>query len=104
MPQLSWHDYLMILSFLAAIAGLALLIFDNQKHEDDLEVTDRVLLMMSFTYWLVYCLSAGIQKCILPEWELALMSVKITGVISYLLTSTCVLSLPLHRVATRQPE
>jgi len=104
MPNLSWHNELMILSAIAAIAGLGLLFSDRQACKDDLEVTDRVLLMMSFTYWLVYCAAVGAQKLILPEWEMALLGVKFTGVIAYLLTATSVMSLPLHRVSIRQPE
>lgn len=104
MPQLSWHDYLTILSFFASIGGLALLFSGNPAAESDWEITDRVLLLMIFTYWLVYCVSAGIQPLILPQWEVLLWSVKLTGVLAYLLTAACVLSLPLHRVSTRQSE
>lgn len=94
----------MILSLVASIAGLALLIQDKSVQEDDLEIADRMLLMMSFAYWLVYCLAFYAQKVILPEWETLLLGVRLTGVLAYLLTFTCVLSLPLHRVSTRQPE
>lgn len=104
MPHLSWHDYLMVLSFFASIAGLILLLKDATLNEDEVEITDRVLFIMSFTYWLVYCVAFAAQKLILPEWEILSLSVKITAVLSYLLTCTCILSLPLHRVATRQPE
>lgn len=104
MPQLSWHDYLMAFSFFAAIAGIGLLFNSSQASESDWEITDRVLMLMTFTYWLVYCVAAGLQRLILPEWEMLLWSVKLTGVLSYLLTAACVLSLPLHRVSVRQPE
>ncbi len=104
MPHLLWHDYLMILSFFAAIAGLVLLFNGNPAYESDWEITNRVLMMMTFTYWLVYCVAVGLQKCILPQWEVLLWSVRLTGVLAYLLTAACVLSLPLHRVSTRQSE
>jgi sensor domain CHASE-containing protein len=104
MPHASWHIYLMILSVFAAIAGLALLLDKNHPFKDDAEGTERVLLMMSFTYWLVHCLAIGAQRLILPEWETLMLSVKLTGLLAYLLTFACVLSLPLHKVAVRQME
>lgn len=104
MATFSWHDYLMLLSFVAAIVGLAFLLWEKTAEETDAEVADRVLFMMSFAYWLVYCLSATALKFIQPEWETLLLSVKLTGVLSYLLTATCVLSLPLHRVSIQQTE
>lgn len=102
--MISWHDDLMILSFFASIAGLVLLFQDEQSSMDELELVDRMLFKMSFTYWLVFCVAFGVQKLILPEWETVLLTVKLTGVLSYLLTFTCILSLPLHRVSVRQPE
>ncbi len=104
MPSLHWQDYLLILSFFAAIAGILLLFDGNQANDTEAEVTDRILLLMSFTYWLVHCLAIAAEKMITPELEMLTMSVKLTGVISYLLTFTCVLSLPLHRVSIRQTE
>ena len=104
MPHLSWHDSLAILSFVASIAGIALLFNGSQTYESDWEITDRVLMLMTFTYWMVYCASTGLQHFILPQWNLLLWSVKLTGVLAYLLTAACVLSLPLHRVSIRQPE
>lgn len=104
MPHLSWHDYLMTFSFFAAIAGIALLFSTNQAYESDWEITDRVLMLMTFTYWLVYCVAVGLQHLILPQWEVLLWSVKLTAILAYLLTAACVLSLPLHRVSIRQPE
>ena len=104
MATFSWHDYLMMLSFVSAIAGLALLLLEKAGSETDAEVADRVLLMMTFAYWLVYCASAVALRLVQPEWETVLLSVKLTGVLSYLLTATCVLSLPLHRVSVQQTE
>lgn len=104
MPHCSWHDYLLILSFFASIAGLALLLTDKESQPTEVAAVDRMLFLMAFTYWLVFCVAFGAQKVIHPEWETLLLSVKFTGVIAYLLTATCVLSLPLHRVSVRQPE
>ena len=104
MDTFSWHDYLMMLSFLSAIAGLVWLLLEKAVGETDAEVADRVLFMMSFAYWLVYCVASVALKFLQPEWETAILSVKLTGVLSYLLTATCILSLPLHRVSMRQTK
>ncbi|UBF25465.1 hypothetical protein K9N68_28390 [Kovacikia minuta CCNUW1] len=102
MPHASWHIYLMFFSALAAIAGLTLLL--DKNHPKDAEGTERVLLLMIFTYWLVHCSAIGAQKLIPTEWETLLLSVKLTGLIAYLLTFACVISLPLHKVSVRQME
>ncbi len=96
---------LTVLSWLAAIAGLVLLNpFNIKKSNPDFDATERVLMMMVFAYWLVYGAAKAVQPMLLPEWEVAMLSVKLTGVLAYLLTFTCVLSLPLHRVSSRQTE
>jgi hypothetical protein len=104
MPHVSWQVALLILSFFSAIGGLLLLVTDKEPDTNDPEGTHRTLLMMSFAYWLVHCVAVGLQKLILPEWEMLLTSVRLTGVLSYLLTFACILSLPLHRVSIRQTE
>jgi Fe2+ transport system protein B len=105
MQYFSWHDYLVVFSSIAAIAGLALAI--TGKSEDPLTATDRTLFLMIFTYWLVYCVATISQKLIHLEWEWEwmLFSIRLTGLIAYLLTFTCIVSLPLHRYAVhRQTE
>lgn len=97
------HEFVVCLSFLACIAGL-LLLWDTKQQKDNLEVTEKILLRMSFSYWLVYCLAFGLEKLILPDWETALMSVKITIALSYFLTFSCVVSLPLHKFSVRRVE
>lgn len=112
MPHISWHDALLVFSFFAAIAGLLLALSDKTTESNTPEETDRALTLMIFAYWLVHCVAIGVQKLIIPEgdalltpeWETALTSVRLTAVLSYLLTFACVLSLPLHRVSVRQPE
>lgn len=104
MASLNWHDYLVFASFWAAIAGLILLSHKNQTQPEDGEATERVLLMMSFTYWIVYCVAIGIQKFRLPDWDILLMSLQITAILAYFLTFCCVLILPLHRLASRYVE
>jgi hypothetical protein len=105
MQQLSWHDYLTVFSFFAAIAGLILAKTAPKSEEDAVEATDRCLFLMIFTYWSVYCVAAVGQDLLHSEWELALFSMRATALLSYFLTFTCIISLPLHRLAAgRQIE
>jgi hypothetical protein len=97
------HDFLVPVSFVACLLGLWLLWSDKQ-HKNDLEETETILFRMSFCYWLVYCVAFGIQKVVLPEWETVQMSLKLTTALSYFLTFSCILSLPLHKFAVRQVE
>jgi hypothetical protein len=102
--NLGWHDYLVLISFAACIAGLLLLYNGKQTQVDDLEETEHSLFSMSFSYWMVYCVAASIQKLCLPEWDIVLLSLKLTAAFSYFLTFSCVLSLPLTRLAVRHVE
>lgn len=104
MLNFSWHDYLLMLSFIASIAGVSLLMIDKSTAKDEVEAADNMLLLMAFVYWVVYCSANGLQRVISPDWEVFLLSVKLTGVISYLLTASCVLSLPLNRLSIKQAE
>ncbi|MCG6134879.1 MAG: hypothetical protein MET45_09465 [Nostoc sp. LLA-1] len=97
------HEFVVAVSFVACIAGL-LLLWDRKQPKDNLEETEKILFRMSFSYWLVYCVAFGVEKMILPDWETLLMSVKITTALSYFLTFSCILSLPLHKFAVRRIE
>jgi hypothetical protein len=113
MVELNWHDNLVIVSFVAAIAGL-LLLGDNGTSgpaDDSLRdsfaartLSEEILIKMSFTYWIVYCISVFGLKLHLPEDSWLLLSLKLTTVLSYLLTASSILSLPLQRMAVRQVE
>ncbi|MBD0311532.1 MAG: hypothetical protein ICV86_01175 [Microcoleus sp. T3-bin5] len=113
MVELNWHDYLVMVSFVASIAGLVLL-GDNrnsQSTDDSLgdsfasrTLSEEILIKMSFTYWIVYCISVFGLKLHLPEDSWLLLSLKLTTVLSYLLTASSILSLPLQRMAVRQVE
>lgn len=98
-----WHNYLFLVSFIACIAGLCLLAADQQALLEEATTeaarTEYLLIRMSFTYWIVYCVAIAAQHITLPTWEVWLMSLKLTAVISYLLTFTCILTVPLHRFA-----
>ena len=102
--NLIWHDYLVLISFAACVTGMFLLSDDNQTQADDLEETEQTLFKMSFAYWMVYCVAFGIQKIALPDWEILLLSLKLTAALSYFLTFSCIVCLPLHRFAVRQVE
>lgn len=104
MPTLNWHDYLVLISLFASIAGLFLLSDDKQAQEDELESAEQTLLRMTFGYWMAYCISFSLLKVGLPEWSNLIISLKLTAIFSYFLTFTCILSLPLHRMSVRQVE
>ncbi|MBD2203603.1 hypothetical protein H6G33_23160 [Calothrix sp. FACHB-1219] len=99
------HEFVVAVSFVACIVGL-LLLWDSkqQTQKNELEETEEILLRMSFSYWLVYCVAFGIEKVMLPSWEPMLMTLKITTALSYFLTFSCILSLPLNRFAVHQVE
>ncbi len=97
------HEFVVGVSFVACIVGLALL-WDDKQSKDDLEATEQILFRMSFSYWLVYCVAFAIEKMILPDWENLVMTLKITTALSYFLTFSCILSLPLHKFAVHQVE
>jgi hypothetical protein len=105
MVELNWHDYLVMVSFVASIAGLVLL-SDNRNSQptDDRTLSEEILIKMSFTYWTVYCISVFGLKLHLPEDSWLLLSLKLTTVLSYLLTASSILSLPLQRMAVRRVE
>lgn len=105
MVELNWHDYIVIISFVAAIAGL-LLLGDNRNSEaaDNRTLSEEILIKMSFTYWIVYCISVFALKLHLPQDNWLWHSLKLTTVLSYLLTASSILSLPLQRMAVRRVE
>lgn len=102
--NLGWHELLTIASFFACIIGLLLLVDTKQDQVSELEESEQILFRMSFAYWMVYCISVGMQKIGLPDWEVMVMSVKITAALSYFLTFACVLCLPLHRLSVKQVQ
>ncbi|HTL89437.1 MAG TPA: hypothetical protein VL134_08540 [Leptolyngbya sp.] len=99
-----WHDYLNLASFFASVLGLYLLIHQKKSETEDADAADRVLFSMAFAYWIVHCIAIGAQKWVCPDWTTCVLSLKWTAVISYLLTFSCALSLPLHRIASTQQQ
>lgn len=97
------HDSFVLLSFIACIAGL-LLLWERKQENDEVEETEKILFRMSFSYWLVYCVAFAIQKIVLPDWETVVMSLRITTALSYFLTFSCIVSLPLHKFAVSRVQ
>jgi hypothetical protein len=97
------HEFVVAVSCVACIIGL-LMLWDKKQQKNDIEETEETLLRMSFAYWLVYCVGFGMEKIVLPNWEALTMTVKITTALSYFLTFSCILSLPLHKFAVHEVE
>ncbi|MEH2108342.1 hypothetical protein [Nostoc sp.] len=97
------HESVVAVSFVACIIGL-LLLWNGKQQTNEMEETERILFRMSFSYWLVYCVAFGIEKMVLPDWESVLMTLKITTALSYFLTFSCIISLPLHKFAVHRVE
>ncbi|MCP6762733.1 MAG: hypothetical protein NHB32_29140 [Fischerella sp. CENA71] len=105
MPSVNFicHNFFVAVSFVACIIGLFLL-WDNKQQKNDVDATEVILFRMTFCYWLVYCVAFGIEKLVFPHWEAIHMTLRITTALSYFLTFSCVVSLPLHKFAVRQVE
>jgi hypothetical protein len=97
------HNSVVLLSSIACITGLGLL-WGYDCRDDEAKETERILFMMSFSYWLLYCVAFGMQKLPLPGWETLIPPLKMTTALSYLLTFSCILSLPLHKLAIHEIE
>ena len=97
------HEFFVAISFVACIAGLILL-WENKLEAESSEDTEIILFRMSFSYWLVYCVAFGIEKLVLPDWDIMITTLRITTALSYFLTFSCIVSLPLHRFAVRRIE
>jgi hypothetical protein len=99
-----WQAYLSLVSFFAAVIGLYVLYNVKSKPGEELDDADHTLFALSFAYWVVHCMAVGAQRMVSPDWEIAALSLKFTAVFSYLLTFSSALSLPLHRLSTRQNQ
>ncbi|MEO1373138.1 MAG: hypothetical protein AAFW70_02195 [Cyanobacteria bacterium J06635_10] len=95
------HEFFVMLSFVACIAGLVIL-WDKNQIKNEIQQTEKILFRMSFSYWLVYCIAFGIEKIFLPSGEVLLMSLRMTTALSYFLTFSCIMCLPLHKFAMRR--
>lgn len=108
MVELNWHDYLVMVSCVASIAGLVLLgdstATDSETPAGERALSEEILIKMSFTYSIVYSISALGLNFPLPEDSIVLLSLKFSTVMSYLLTASSILSLPLQRMTVRHIE
>ncbi|MGH1396580.1 MAG: hypothetical protein ACRAVC_21470 [Trichormus sp.] len=98
------HEFVVAVSFVACIIGLSLLWNCQDEKNDDRQETEIILFRMSFSYWLVYCVAFGLEKMVFHNYEPVLMTLKITTALSYFLTFSCILSLPLHKFAVHRVE
>ena len=101
--NLCCHEFVVAISSIACLLGLWLLKDQNQD-VDGFQETEQSLLRMSFAYWLVYCVAFGIEKVFLFDWEAIIVALRITTALSYFLTFSCILSLPLHKFAVHKVE
>jgi hypothetical protein len=101
--NLCCHEFVVAISSVACIVGLWLL-KDHNQAIDDFQETEQSLLTMSFAYWLVYCTAFGMEKVFLFNWEAVIITLRITTALSYFLTFSCILSLPLHKFAVHKIE
>ena len=92
-----------MLSFFACITGLILL-WNKEQLKTEMQQTEKILFRMSFSYWLVYCIAFGIEKIVLPFSEAVVMSLRMTTALSYFLTFSCIICLPLHKFAMSRIE
>jgi hypothetical protein len=98
-----WHHYVTLISFFAAVLGLFILYNDRSVHQD-FDDTNWTLLAMCYAYWLVHCCAEALQRVMRPDWQTAILSLKLTALFSLLLTFSCAFSLPLNRIALKNQQ
>ncbi|NCJ07221.1 hypothetical protein GS597_12035 [Synechococcales cyanobacterium C] len=106
MFNLSWHDILLAISGLASAWGIILLLkresLEDHQEIDESDAAEETLLRMAFIYWVVYCSTVVLQKFGGDFPHTYLVTLKLTGMLTYLLTFCCILGLPLHLLEARQ--
>jgi hypothetical protein len=102
MSHSAWIEYVRLVSFFASVTGLYIL-YNDRTLQKEMTPANWSLMAMSFAYWIVNCVATAGQRCICPEWTTMMLSLKLTALFSLLLTFSCALSLPLSRMASRQP-
>jgi hypothetical protein len=101
MWNLSWHEYLVILSCFTSMGGLIACGRAEDKDPTEAEAMQDTLIRMTFVYWIVYCISSFSDRIdtVMPQ-DLA-CSLRILALLSYVLTFCCVLTLPLQLIEQR---
>lgn len=103
MVCVSLHTLLLGLSFPAALLGLGLVIKTAVAEDaNPTQQTTEHLLRMIFVYWALYCLAIFAQKLLLPDYSELTLPLKLTGVLTYLLTLASLLCLPLHLIEAKR--
>jgi hypothetical protein len=97
------YEMVIGISAIACIVGL-LLLPNHQELKTEAQETEAALLKMTFSYWLVYCVAFTVEKMFLPLAEVLIISLKITTALSYFLTFSCILSLPLYKFAVHDED
>jgi hypothetical protein len=111
----AWPMSLLALSIVAAIAGLVLLLTQPESaatkaggrlcataKAEEGQVTHEHLLRMIFIYWVVYGVAVLTQKVISPELTALLVPLKLTALLTYFLTFSSLLCLPLNYIEARR--
>jgi hypothetical protein len=57
MWNLSWHEYLVILSCFTSVGGLIASGRAEDKDPTEAQAMQETLVRMTFVYWIVYCIS-----------------------------------------------
>lgn len=103
MGNLGWYDMLLGASLLAALGGLGLLLpGETDQDLSDRQITTENLLRMTFVYWTVYCIVAIAQKLLPSEIHPVTVPLRLTGLLTYVLTFSSLLCLPLHYFEARR--
>jgi hypothetical protein len=95
-----WIESVRFASFLACAIGLYVLHNDASTQKEFGE-SNWNLMSFCFGYWALNCVAHAVQQWICPDCTNVWMSVKFTGLFSLLLTFSCLLSLPLNQIATK---
>ncbi len=104
MPTLSWHDAVLLVSCFTSVAGLYF--FGRSQIEDptDAEAAHETLVRLSFVYWIVYCCANWAEQICAASSQDVQCSLRILALLSYILTFSCVFSVPLHVIEQRRRQ
>jgi hypothetical protein len=104
MPFISWHDWILVISSIASVAGLYFYGRSPIKVPSEAEAAQETLVRLTFVYWIVYCCAHwGEQACTALSPSLT-CSLRLLMLLSYLLTFCCALSMPLHLIEQRRRQ
>lgn len=107
-----WSMGMLVLSAIAAGVGLSWLFYDAQQQHKQHPLQEcspqqaygETLWRMIFVYWLLYCGATGLQIAVPLEGTDLGQMCKITALLSFLLTFSSLLCLPMHYWQSRQRQ